>query len=88
MKKLVDKFTPEKMKTLITTKKLEALRPWLIALTTSSTLFGIVNALGKEDPMPLWQQIINNLLTIICWVCIIYSKYKDIQGIKIGLIVF
>ena len=54
MKKLVNKFTPEKMKTIIMSKKLEALSPWVITLTCAGTLFGFTNALGKDDPMPLW----------------------------------
>jgi hypothetical protein len=87
MKKLVDKFTPSKMKTFIMSKKYEAVRPWLIALTISSSLHNIVIALGMDDPVPLWKQIIFNVLTIISWVCIIYSKCKQIEAVKVGMIV-
>ena len=66
-------------------KKLEIIRIWLNFLAVALTLFGVVNALGKEDPMPFWLQLVHNSLTLCIWICSFYSKYKDIRAMYVGM---
>jgi hypothetical protein len=84
MKTMVDKFTPAQMKEKIKIAKLETLI-WLNFLSFACTLFGVINFIGKDDPMPMYMQAILNSLTLVCWICSLYSKFKNIKAMYLGI---
>lgn len=86
-KQMVDNHTPEDTKTKINTQKLKLIRQWLLFVTIGSTLFGLMNLLKKEK-LPLWQRSVLDLLCLGQWICLVYSKCKDISSIYLGMVLY
>ena len=83
---MVRRFTPEPVKTKMEFERLSIIRKWIGALSFFTFLFSIVNALNKKDPLPIWMQIVHNILNVTALVCLVYSKYRSMNSIYIGAI--
>ena len=83
---MIDKFTPEEVKHKLLEEKLKILRIWLSFSTFFSIVFSFKNWTNKEDPLPIWMQVVHNVLNLYCFICIIYSKYDNISAISYGMI--
>ena len=83
---MIDKFTPDEVKQKLLEDKLIILRIWLSFSIFFCFIFSFKNAANKEDPLPIWMQVIHNVLNLYCLICIIYSKYVNISAISYGMI--
>ena len=75
---MIDKFTPDEVKQKLLEEKLKILRIWLSFCTFFCFLFSFKNLANKEDPLPIWMQVVHNVLNLYCLISIIYSKYVNI----------
>jgi hypothetical protein len=77
----IEKSTPALLKERIFEEKMKICRIWLWPVCFILFLFSVVNFLNKKDPLPMWMQIVHNVLNLTTLMSLIYSKFKGVNSI-------
>jgi hypothetical protein len=86
IREMLEKFTPESEKTKIEIEKLTSIQRWYIFLTVMWFAYLITGIFDNNIPLPLWKLLSSAILSSIMMFCILYSKFRNINAIYIGMI--